>query len=234
MRIDNKLAIFIYRFVLFSLGVVGILLSVWNPEGAFAPQMFLYYTIQTNIFCVLILLYMIGKEFIFKKEFSPGIYKLKSLAMIAITITCLVYAFVLLPAFLELETPGYDVLGFKDLIIHFIIPIGFLIDYFLFDQKGTQTWSTPLFSLVYLCLYGAFIFTYAKLGSPYSSGANYPYEFINIDTQGLNQVLQNIIVLIFVTLVIGFVYYGLDKLLGLGNRQKVEVIDISFFRNRQR
>ncbi len=234
MRIDNKLAVFIYRFVLFSLGTIGIVLSIFNQEGALVPEMFLYYTIQTNLFCVLILLYMLVREFIFKKDFSSGIYKFKSLAMIAITITCLVYAFILLPEFIKLSPPGHDVLGPKDLIVHFIIPIGFLIDYFLFDQKGTQAWSGPLLSLIYLFLYGVVIFLYSKIGNPYSTGERFPYEFININTQGISRVLQNIVVLIFVNLVIGYIYYGFDKLLGLGNRKKVEVIDISFFRNRQR
>lgn len=233
MRIDNKLVIFIYRFILFSLGIAGILLSVFDQEGTFVPEMFLYYTIQTNIFCVLILLYMLVKEFIFKKDFSSGIYKLKSLAMIAISITCLVYAFILLPEFINLETPGYDVLGIQDLIVHFIIPIGFLIDYFLFDKKGAQTWAGPLFSLIYLFLYGIVIFVYSRIGNPYLTGERFPYEFINLDNLGIFPVLQNIVVLIFVNLVIGYIYYGIDKLLGLGNRKKVEVIDISFFRNRR-
>ena len=234
MRIDNKLLIFIYRFLLFIVGTVGIILTIFNKEWTFIPEMFLYYTVQTNIFCVLILLYMLVKEFVFQKDFSKGIYKLKSLAMIAITVTCLVYAFVLLPELIKLEIPGYNPLGIKDLIIHFIVPIGFLIDYFLFDQKGVQTWSGPLFTLIYLGLYGALIFLYADLGKPYSTGERYPYEFVNVDTQGLTQVLQNMIVLIFATLVIGYIYFGIDKLLGLGNRKKVEVIDINFFRNRQR
>lgn len=234
MRIDNKLATFLYRFILLSLGIIGIVANVWNKSSGFMPQTFLYYTTQTNIFCVLILLYMILKEFVFKKDFSGGIYKLKALAMIAITITFLTYAFILLPAIQELEDPGYNILGFNDLIVHFIVPIGFFVDYLLFDQKGIQTWRIPLLSVIYLLIYGIVTFIYAKAGTPFASGQMYPYEFINIDTQGMVQVLQNIAVLLFVNIIIGYIYFGIDKLLGLGNRKKVEVIDISYFRNRQR
>ena len=74
---------------------------------------------------------------------------------------------------------------------------------------------------------------YSRIGNPYLTGERFPYEFINLDTLGIFPVLQNIVVLIFVNLVIGYIYYGIDKLLGLGNRKKVEVIDISFFRNRR-
>ena len=90
-----------------------------------------------------------------------------------------------------------------------------------------------MFSLIYLFLYGIVIFVYSRIGNPYLTGERFPYEFINLDTLGIFPVLQNIVVLIFVNLVIGYIYYGIDKLLGLGNRKKVEVIDISFFRNRR-
>ncbi|MDD3171268.1 MAG: Pr6Pr family membrane protein, partial [Bacilli bacterium] len=208
MQIDNKLTIFIYRIILTGLGILGIILNTIDSSGKINSEMFLFFTIQTNIICVLILLYMIIKEFIFKKDFSGGIYIIKAMAMIAITITCLVYAFILLPAFRDDPSMEYSALTFKDLIVHFIIPIGFFIDYLLFDKKGLQKWFVPLISLIYFFLYMAVIFINAKYGKPFSFGEMYPYYFINVDLVGWTQTIQNIIMVIFSATVIGYLYFG--------------------------
>lgn len=206
------------------IGVVSIVLHSFNSEGNFDGDVFYYFTIQSNILCLLVLLYMIVKECIFKSSFTNAMYIIKAITTAMITVTCLIYTFVLMPVVGHLEE--FAVGTFHNICLHFVIPIGYFLDYLLFDKKGLQKWFNPFLNLIYPILYAVMVFVRSL---SYTGENKYIYPFLDIDSLGITQVGQNMVVMLFGIIILGFVFFGIDKLLGLTSRKKVEVIDTSYF-----
>jgi hypothetical protein len=103
-------------------------------------------------------------------------------------------------------------LNFKvaSIIFHVILPIMYVWDWFLFYERGKVKAYMPLLSISVPLVYVVFIYIRAWI---LEFNADVPYFFLNIDTQGVIGVLKWIVVLLVAFIVVGFLFFGLDRLI---------------------
>lgn len=160
--------------------VVGVIIGVWASllqEGFFNPKHFLYYTIQSNIEIGIICL--VSLLFIFSKKEIPSIlYSLKFIFTVAITLTGLVFNFILYPASI-FSTHPLNPLSTANFFTHIFVPILSLIDFFAFDYKLKITKKTFLLGLITPLIYFIFVMFCTKVGIRFSGNLFVPYFFLD-------------------------------------------------------
>jgi hypothetical protein len=160
--------------------VVGVVIGVWASllqEGFFNPKHFLYYTIQSNIEIGIICL--VSLLFIFSKKEIPSIvYTLKFIFTVAITLTGLVFNFILYPASI-FSTHPLNPLSTANFFTHIFVPILSLIDFFAFDYKLKITKKTFLLGLITPLIYFIFVMFCTKVGIRFNGNLFVPYFFLD-------------------------------------------------------
>lgn len=94
-----------------------------------------------------------------------------------------------------------------DNILHYVIPVLFVIDWLFFVVKGTLKPKSPLPWLSFPAAYVVWIFVHGAL-----SGF-YPYPFVNVGELGYPRVLLNTAGLFILFLSLGFLLVGIDRLI---------------------
>ena len=160
--------------------VVGVIIGVWASllqEGFFNPKHFLYYTIQSNIEIGIICL--VSLLFIFSKKEIPSIvYTLKFIFTVAITLTGLVFNFILYPASI-FSTHPLNPLSTANFFTHIFVPILSLVDFFAFDYKLKITKKTFLLGLITPLIYFIFVMFCTKVGIRFNGNLFVPYFFLD-------------------------------------------------------
>ena len=125
-----------FLVVFFSLsGIIMQVFSAFNGESGF--QIFTYFTTISNIMICLVCLAMMILEvlrlFTGNDYRNSFVYRLKFTATIGISITLIIYTIFIMPAMIN----AYGLKGVfekpDNLLIHFVVPIVAIIDFFLFD-----------------------------------------------------------------------------------------------------
>ncbi len=164
-------------------------------QGAIRYGAFLFFTIQSNIlvlFC-LILFIFINPNGNLKKH-------LRGISLIAIALTCIVYNFILHKIYIEWGTVKYS---FARTVTHVVAPIGFWIDWILFDVhnifklKYIYIWIIYPFSYSVICIYMSLRYGYAI------------YYFFS----GLKQTSFWLAILLAAIILIGLIILLIDKVL---------------------
>ena len=160
--------------------VVGVIIGVWASllqEGFFNPKHFLYYTIQSNIeigiICFVSLLFIFSK-----KEIPSIVYTLKFIFTVAITLTGLVFNFILYPASI-FSTHPLNPLSTANFFTHIFVPILSLVDFFAFDYKLKITKKTFLLGLITPLIYFIFVMFCTKVGIRFNGNLFVPYFFLD-------------------------------------------------------
>lgn len=160
--------------------VVGVIIGVWASllqEGFFNPKHFLYYTIQSNIEIAIIC--FVSLLFIFSKKEIPSIvYTLKFIFTVAITLTGLVFNFILYPASI-FSTHPLNPLSTANFFTHIFVPILSLVDFFAFDYKLKITKKTFLLGLITPLIYFIFVMFCTKVGIRFNGNLFVPYFFLD-------------------------------------------------------
>ena len=160
--------------------VVGVIIGVWASllqEGFFNPKHFLYYTIQSNIEIAIIC--FVSLLFIFSKKEVPSIvYALKFIFTVAITLTGLVFNFILYPASI-FSTHPLNPLSTANFFTHIFVPILSLVDFFAFDYKLKITKKTFLLGLITPLIYFIFVMFCTKVGIRFNGNLFVPYFFLD-------------------------------------------------------
>lgn len=125
----------------------------------------------------------------------------------------LVYHFVLVPRVFATAS-DYRPFSMHDLLIHYLTPISVIIDWLLFVPKGRYRWTHPLAWLLLPVGYWVFAMLRAEVGGPLPGGGRYPYFFLDLDVLEWGRLLANVAVLAVAFAVLGYLGYGLDRLLG--------------------
>lgn len=160
--------------------VVGVIIGVWASllqEGFFNPKHFLYYTIQSNIEIAIIC--FVSLLFIFSKKEIPSIvYTLKFIFTVAITLTGLVFNFILYPASI-FSTHPLNPLSTANFFTHIFVPILSLVDFFIFDYKMKITKKTFFLGLITPLIYFIFVMFCTKVGIRFNGNLFVPYFFLD-------------------------------------------------------
>ncbi|MDL2324248.1 Pr6Pr family membrane protein [Ruminococcaceae bacterium OttesenSCG-928-A16] len=221
MCIKNRLASLIYKIVLVLVAGWGLYLNSGLPQGAFAPGMFKYYTIQSNM--LVFLFYICAAVFGAIKLAQKGVKGTNTFAPVAkgavtmaITVTLLIYQFVLAPGAFTMAGEG----ALANNLVHLVVPLLVLADWLLFDKKGRYRAGDPFTWLVIPLLYYIYAIIAAVLGVTYHGGSRYPYFFIDADALGWGRSLLNVVVIGAAFLALGYLFWGIDKLLGRVGKPK--------------
>ncbi|EKV56207.1 hypothetical protein A966_12641 [Brachyspira hampsonii 30446] len=201
--IKNNFSI-IYKTIIIIIGIFAVFHGFFYDNFKLDIETAYYFTYQSNI---LVIVYFILDIFniINKKEtFYP---RLKGAVTMSITVTFLVYHFLLSPT-------ADKYIGFayiRNVIVHYIVPIMTIFDYIIFDKKGIYKIIDPILWLIIPLLYFMFVLVRARVGSPFSDGSYYPYFFVDIDKYGLKTVLRNVFFITLFFAFLGYIEYFIDR-----------------------
>lgn len=216
MSLKNNRVAFLYRCIAAVATVIGIYLNSGIPEGAFKPSVFLYFTIQSNVFCLVCFVLdavRIAKQ---RPQTAPDACAARSsfwkgAAVMAITTTLLVYWLLLAKGHIAGENKPDPA---ANLMVHLVVPLLMIADWALLEPKGRFMATYPLkWAVVPLGYYG-FTLIASALGARYTDGALYPYFFMDADILGWGQALLNIALVAVAFVALGYCLYLADAWLG--------------------
>jgi hypothetical protein len=165
--IRKRLALFTQALIVFF-ALSGIAVIIWNaPTPAARWNNFSFYTIQSNLLVAAALLS--GMRFLLAGRHEPGwVVIFKSGALLWILVTGVVYSLLLGGRW---QPQGAMV--YANLAVHFLTPLGMLLNWLLFEPKGRYR---PVYVLAWLAYPLAYM-----LGSWVRGALTgfYPYWFLN-------------------------------------------------------
>ena len=217
----NRTAQLIYQTFYCALGLVAIFASfgIFDDYTMFRWDFYVHFTNLSNYLCIGIMLtQLIQTAKKSENSYVTAIPLLKFIGMLAILLTFVVFNALLAGA--EGRDPQLN-WRVGSLLCHVLLPILFVGDWFLFREHGKVKWYYPIASAGFPLAYLAFIFIQAAImkfdtsilipGT--STPLIYPYFFVNLETQGVAGVAKWALILLAAFMAVGFVFYGIDKLL---------------------
>lgn len=199
----------VYRLLIALAGIIGVTMQIYQDSWG----MLLYYTVISNILVFSFLLFIIYWE----KKFgtinqSKLLLRTKGAVTMAIMITAVVYHFMLAPL---VEPKEYW--NIRNFLVHYIAPIGLILDTLLLDRKKTYHWSNPITWTAFPLAYFAFaIFNgmVLKLPIPGAEDSPYAYFFINVNKFGIQKVISNSIFIACAYIVVGYLLLLIKTFIG--------------------
>ncbi len=190
----------IFKLLLIVIITYGLYLSFFNPlpvDNDLLPAI-AYFTIQSNILVVLALLF-----FLFAGHENRAMAIVRGGVMIYILVTGLVFHFLLVP-----NLPQYFAEGviFRHHITHTIAPIGFILDWLLFDRKGLMYKSDLKYWVIFPMLYWTVTIIHGNI-----SGL-YPYFFMDVGAIGFAAVLTWFFALTTFFVILSFLIVRVDNM----------------------
>lgn len=199
------------------LGSYGILIASGVFSGTFTPVMFSYYTIISNIICVLYLIGKVTYKLKYPRRKKEFLENFKGAVIIGILLTGLVFHFLLGKQFsMNASKDMYTYIG--NIIVHYIIPYSMLIDYLVFDLKGRFKKLAPLTWTIIPILYFIFTLISGAFKLINYGGTYYPYWFLDIGQFGIIKVLENVSIITVIFIGVCYLLYLYDYVVGKKSR----------------
>ena len=216
--IKNRTTPLIFQTIYCTLGFVGIVstFGVFDDITSFRWDFYVHFTNISNFLCIGIMFAALVQTAKKKEDsFVTTAPLLKFIGMLGILLTFLVFN-------LLLAGKRDPQLNWRvgSLTFHVVLPIMYVLHWFLFYERKKCKWYYPIASISFPLAYLIFIFTQAAIMKFDTSilipGTEtpliYPYFFVNLETQGVAGVAKWIVILLSAFVVVGFVFFGLDKL----------------------
>jgi hypothetical protein len=135
-------------------------------------RIFMYFTIQSNLLIALIC--MIGFILLLRRDEVGKAWRVIKLAgTVAITLTGLVFCFVLVPVL------GNGFWNLQNTLTHVVVPIAAVADWFASGAAKGLRKRSAFFVLIPPFLYVIYAAIGYVRGWEFSKGVNYPYFFLN-------------------------------------------------------
>ncbi len=199
----------IYRLFFGLCGLIGVGMQI--SQNGFG--MLLYYTVLSNIVVFsshFYHLYLEAKGQSINQH--PGLLRIKGSTTLVITLTFLVYHFMLAP-----RVSAADYWNIRNFLVHYIVPLGMIFDTLLFDKKRVYKLLDPIFWTVMpilYCIWALLNGLFIKWPIPDSTVSPFPYFFLNVPKEGWSYVLIYILVLTIFYILLGYLLLVLKKFLG--------------------
>ena len=216
--IKNRTTPLIFQTIYCTLGFVGIVstFGVFDDITSFRWDFYVHFTNISNFLCIGIMFAALVQTAKKKEDsFVTTAPLLKFIGMLGILLTFLVFN-------LLLAGKRGPQLNWRvgSLTFHVVLPIMYVLHWFLFYERKKCKWYYPIASISFPLAYLIFIFVQAAIMKFDTSilipGTEtpliYPYFFVNLETQGVAGVAKWIVILLSAFVVVGFVFFGLDKL----------------------
>ena len=154
--------------------VVGIILSAYAGSRAFmgGSRFLMYFTIQSNILIAIICvigLFMIRGD----RKISRAWYVVKLVGTVSITLTGLVFGFMLAPLL------GAHAWNIQNTLTHLIVPVTAVLDFFVVAPGAGIEKKNVIYVTIPPLLYAIYAGIGYVNGWQFSPGKNYPYFFLN-------------------------------------------------------
>lgn len=223
----------VWELVLNSIVVALVLISIVAQFiGGFSGQLW-YFTLQTNIFIMLVAVVIIVVDSMSLKHktvkfvTSRWFCLIRLLTTFFITITGVVYCFVLAPISIVVEHLSFWlVFNFTNVFLHICVPIISIVCYLLFGTHGQIKYSDAFYFLIYPLLYLLLVNVrvWCGGGNTLLNNAKYPYFFIDptYHNQGWRVVWIYVAGLIVAFYLLALLYIFLDKKLAQRKANKTK------------
>lgn len=212
--IDNKIISLIYKTILITISLISLFFMAYYYKSTTLG----YFTNLSNI-CVFFMLGYVWiktlKDVIGNKTSGYNTYllKYKGIATLCICVTGIIYMLFLADYTKKATYYPYN------LMIHYIVPIMTVLDFFLFDKRGSLKAWYPMMWVVVVAMYLPYIFIrqYILKGTRFayfSEDSRFPYFFLDIDELGYLGVGLWIFGIIAVFTLISYLFYLWDHIGG--------------------
>ena len=197
-------AILVYRILFAGLSWFTLIASAVIYAIDFGPILewfnrFKYFTMQTNMFVTIWFTLAIlwhNKPETLEKISGP----LKGAFTLYITMTFISFAILLAPFY---QPTGFA--AFINLVLHYIIPIAFIVDWILTETKLRYKWNYLLYWTIYPLCYLVFVFIHGIFTG------NYLYFFLDINAIGILGYALFVLILTISEIVYGSVYIAINR-----------------------
>jgi len=162
------------KFTVVISAIIGTVLSALAGRTAFmgGSRVFMYFTIQSNIAVALICLVGIINIF-HKQQYSHTWYVIQFVGAVAITLTGMVFCFVLAP------TMGKHAWNIQNILTHVIVPVAAVADFFVSCKNSSIRKKDVLYVTLPPLAYALYAGIGYAAGWEFSKEKNYPYFFLN-------------------------------------------------------
>ena len=219
--IKNRTTQLIFQTIYCTLGLVGIIasLGIFDNINMIRWDFYVHFTNISNFLCIGVMVASLIETAKKKNDsYVTAAPLLKFIGMLGILLTFLVFNIMLAGA--EGRDPQAN-WRIGSLCFHVVLPILYVADWFLFYERKKCKWYYPIASIGFPLAYAIFLLIQATILKFDSSilipttttPLIYPYFFVNLETQGIPGVLMWIGILSAAFVVVGFGFFGLDRLI---------------------
>ena len=176
MEIPTKTRVFslILKGIVVLSATVGVFLSAYASRNTFmgGSRVFMYFTIQSNI--VIAVLSLIGAVLLLRPgRIADAWYVVKYVGTVSITLTGVVFCFVLAP------TLGRYAWNAQNVLTHVAVPAAAILDFFVTGPYGSISKKNVFLVTLPPLAYAVYAGIGYIAGWEFSPGARYPYFFLN-------------------------------------------------------
>lgn len=173
----------ILKAALIVAAAIGLYATFYGSDGFMTSSPLLYFTIQSNIWIALTMLAFVALDIAGRTRGKSLIRNwmrvTKFVFTVSITLTLLVFAFLLAP------TMGWEYLRSpSNLCLHFIVPVLAIVDFILFDYGVVRKRFTFALATVPPIAYFVVTMLLSFGGVRYQNGDIAPYYFLNYEKLG--------------------------------------------------
>ena len=216
--IKNRTAQLIFQTIYCTIGFIGIVscTGIFDDITQFRWDSYVHFTNISNFFCIGIMFAALIQTAKKKEDsYVTTAPLLKFIGMLGILLTFLVFNIMLAGN----RDPQLN-WRIGSLTFHVVLPIMYVADWFLFYERKNCKWYYPIASIGLPLAYLIFIFIQAAIMNFDTSilipdtdtPLIYPYFFLNLETEGVGGVLKWVAILLSAFVVLGFIFFGLDKI----------------------
>ncbi|MDR1034281.1 MAG: Pr6Pr family membrane protein [Bifidobacteriaceae bacterium] len=211
MRVKSLLLASVFRATLLGIGMYGVWLNI-SAFGGDILSILSYYTILSNILVIVFFAWLLFYTVVARQLDTPRpFYTVKGAVTVAITLTFLVFHFMLRPTMFTMGSADY-VNSPANVLVHYVVPLMTIADWLLFDKKGNFKKLDPIKWLLIPLTYLVFALIRAQF-IPIGTQSRYPYFFIDLDQLGVAQVALNVVSIAVGLVILGYVIYFIDYLM---------------------
>lgn len=165
-------------------GILGCLLDAGGFMGG--SGLLLYFTNQSNIWIGAIALVLAIVQIVNMTKGIYGlnkkVYLIQQVFTVSISLTCIVYCFVLVPSFLAVDSNLFNPFAITQMLLHVISPLLAIVDFLLCCRGVKFNTVDCLWSAIPPLYYLGFSAVGFVLNWNFGMGNNFPYFFLNYNS----------------------------------------------------
>ena len=222
--IKDKRFAMVFRLCSLIFALVGVMAQTGVFRGAFRPAAFMYYTIQSNLFAIILFALLsvnTASSLLKGVRGSVGWHaRLGMVCTVDVLVTLTVFWLIMAP-----QAPSAYLLSFENIAVHTMTPMLCLLDYILFSERGRIKYRDVYYVCIFPVCYAIISSVAGLAGYRYHFSAvigdelsanmdlsytRFPYLFLDFDTQGVMAAVFMGALLVLL-LMLGHVVYQIDR-----------------------